>query len=135
MGNLSLDIVQSGIQYINQIDDNDSKAHKKFNFINLNQFEGHEGISFGTSQRLDGHEETGRLTLEAQTGYSFNAIEDNFEQRRMLRTILTFRGQPKSFDDSGLASFLDRGHDAIVSTFTQSLSEVGRKYFQENNRG
>jgi len=129
---LLLKITQCGIQYVNHIDDNDLLAHRCFNFINFDSFSNHEGLNFSTTQRLEHKEEIGRLYLEGQTTFSFVVGADGrVKENRVLKCTLTFRGKPKSLNVTGVPDFLDRGHEAIVDTFSSSLSDKGQEKFGE----
>ncbi len=131
LSKLNLVINQCGIQYVNQVADDDSSGFSMFNFIDLGHFNQHEGLSFSTTQRLEERGEVGRLYMEANTVFSFEADEKGqVNEKRLLQMKLTFRGAPKD----NVGTFLDRGHEAIVLTFAQSLSESGRNLFKEIER-
>lgn len=126
---------QCGIRYDNQVPDNDLLGNTKFNFLNLEHFSNHEGVNFSASQRLENNDEVGRLYMEAQTIFSFGDDgAGKIKENRLLRMSLTFRGKPAVKGIDGISPFLDRGHEAIVTTFSQSLSEEGRKLFKEKSR-
>ncbi len=132
---LSPNYTQCGIRYENQVIDNDLSALDNFNFLTLNHFNRYEGIQFSTSQRLCESEEIGRLYLEARTLFAFSENQDGkIEENRYLSVPLTFRGAPKNLSYSGLSPFLDRGHEAIVTTFSQILSDKGKMFFGEKDR-
>ncbi len=131
LSELNLDITQCGIQYVNQVADDTFTGFSMFNFINLRHFDQHEGLNFSTTQRLEDQHEVGRLYMEANTVFSFEANDEGqVKEKRLLQMKLTFRGAPKE----SVGVFLDRGHEAIVSTFSQSLSEGGRGLFKEIER-
>lgn len=132
LGQLQPKVTQCGIQYINHVDDDNQKGFKCFNFLNIEHFQNHEGLNFSTSQRLDNKQEIGRLYLEAQTIFSLKPLLDGaIRERRNLKVSLTFRGKPETLNLDGCKPFFDRGHEAIVSTFSQTLSDFGRKEFGE----
>ncbi|GGX56878.1 hypothetical protein GCM10011309_02190 [Litorimonas cladophorae] len=135
-GGLIPKITQCGIQYVNHILDDNLDGFKSFNFLDISEFQDHEGVKFSTSQRLTNEEEVGRLYMEAQTVFSLAPdVAGNIRESRNLKLSLTFRGKPKLSGIDGCAPFLDRGHHAIVSTFSKSLSDLGRKQFGESQRG
>lgn len=132
---LSPVFTQCGIRYDNQVSDDDLLGNSKFNFLNMEHFSNHEGVNFSASQRLEDKGEVGRLYMEAQTIFSFGDDgAGKIKENRLLRMSLTFRGNPKGKGIDGISSFLDRGHEAIVTTFSQSLSDEGRKLFKEKDR-
>jgi len=132
---ISPQLTQCGIQYMNHVDDSDLSAYQNFNFIDFDKFKNHEGLNFSTTQRLDETEEVGRLHMECQTIFRFTSNNDGeFDENRALRFTLTFKGKPQTLTSTGVGKFLDRGHDSIVHTFSSSLSEKGQILFGEKSR-
>lgn len=130
----SIEVQQCEVQYVNFVEE-DEGAAKHFNFIDVRNFKDPEGIHFVTSQRLTDTNEIGRLYLEATTEQRLVRSQTNaVEQKRFLKVMLTFRGQPKHEGVEGVRNHFERGHYAIVSTFSSVLSEHGRKVFGERER-
>ena len=132
---LSPIINQVGIQYVNIVDDDDRSAHENFNFADLSQIRQHEGWMFKSSQRLTEKKEVGRLHFDAITVFNFEQdAAGRVEEKRKLKFMLTFRGRPTITSVEGMSLFLDRGREAIVTTFSESLTKQGKEFFQEAER-
>lgn len=126
LGVITPKFTQAGIQYVNLIDDDDTRAHTLLNLVDLSSFQNHEAIHFYTRQRLTAKPEVGRLYLALDTVMNFeNSLTGQLEQKRKLKFALTFRGEPKEDGTVGVANFIDRGHESIVNTFAMSLSKEG----------
>ncbi|MAN45397.1 MAG: TIGR04255 family protein [Alphaproteobacteria bacterium] len=128
------DFKQVGISYVNYLPDDDAKAHELLNFIDFTSFKEHEGIAMQTSQMLQNERIVGRLVLDLMSIFSLDSEENTVRETRKLRMNLTFRGKPAGPGIDGVCNFFDRGHEAIVRTFSDSLSEKGRKKFREQKR-
>lgn len=127
-------IEQSEVQYVNFVEDDDDPT-KYFNFIDLSGFQEPEGLQFASSQRLTEKKEVGRLFLEAQTQQLIMQNETgDHVQKPVLKVFLTFRGRQSTSGLEGTISHFDRGREAIVRTFTNSLSEIGRSTWGEQDR-
>lgn len=133
--NFGLPVVeQTEAQYVNLVDYGDDPT-AYFNFMDLSGFREAEGIQFSTSQRISDTSEVGRLYLEAQTQQIMvMEIAKPPQQKKVLKIFLTFRGKPSETSEVGVLAHLDRANEAIVTTFTQSLSELGRKTWEEKDR-
>lgn len=126
--------VQAGIRYENHFPDDDQSAHQLLSIIDLSNFRDPEGIVLHTSQMIRDRKPVGRMFMELQTIHSLERNEAAFEERRKLRLNLTFRGKPATSDQLGVEKFFERGHEAIVTTFTSALSSHGKAKFGERER-
>ena len=132
---VTLKVSQAEIQYVNLVEDMSGDGLKKFNFINMNGFRDYEGVQFSTSQRLSDVSPIGRLYLEAQSEFMMDLVTPTEAREvRVLKVFLTFRGEPTNHLGDGLSDFFRRGREAIVTTFSQSLTASGRRAWGEKER-
>ena len=135
LGIINADIVQAGIGYINLIPDDDAKGYQNLNLVSLDKFREHEELHLHTRQRLTHSEEVGRLYLTLDTLFHFEGNPESglLEEKRKLKYGLVFRGKPSSQKISETEAFFNRGRKAIIDTFSQSLSDIGRQTFKEKD--